>query len=124
MNIVQKLDQLAEYQYQSDALNAAYEERRMLLIPPEIRSQLDELHVEHLGQSTAVQENIAKLTAEVKAEVVALGGTVKGARLQAVYAKGRVSWDTSKLDIYAKAYPEIAELRKEGEPSVSIRAVK
>ncbi|CAK0771531.1 hypothetical protein CCP3SC15_4350001 [Gammaproteobacteria bacterium] len=39
----------------------------------------------------------------------------------AVYTKGRVSWDSKKLDGMMILVPELASARKEGEPSVSIR---
>jgi len=42
----------------------------------------------------------------------------------AVFSHGRVSWDTSSLDQYAKTHPEIGSFRKEGNPSVSLRAVQ
>lgn len=49
---------------------------------------------------------------------------MKGEFLQAVYSKGRTTWDAKRLDGYALAHPEILELRKTGEPSVTIRRVK
>ncbi len=41
----------------------------------------------------------------------------------AVWSKGRETWDTKSLDGYALAHPEIASLRKVGDPSVSIRKI-
>ena len=70
-----------------------------------------------------VSENIAALEAEIKQAVISAGTTVKGSFIQAVFTKGRVSWDTKSLDGYAVAHPELLSLRKVGEPSVSLRAV-
>ena len=70
------------------------------------------------------QANAAELENKVKSLVVEGGKTEKGERLQAVYTKGRVSWDTKAIDGYAISHPELFAFRKEGEPSVSIRAVK
>lgn len=124
MNITEKLDQLAWFQSERDAVAQEYLDKRESLIPPDLKAEILAVDVEYSARGEALLKNIDALTAEVKAEVIASGATVKGAHLQAVYVRGRVSWDTSKLDVYAKAYPEIAELRREGEPTVQIRAVK
>jgi hypothetical protein len=124
MNTIEKLNKLSEYQSQVDALNLQYQAQREALIPPEVREALAELDVEHEAQNAVAAMLITELTAEVKAEVLAGGSSAKGAHLQALYVKGRISWNTVALDGYAIAHPEIASMRKEGEPSVSIRAVK
>jgi hypothetical protein len=49
---------------------------------------------------------------------------VKSGRAQAVYYKGRVSWDNESLDRYAASHPEVMQYRKEGEPSIQIRVTK
>lgn len=41
----------------------------------------------------------------------------------AVYNKGRVSWDSSGLNGYMVAHPEITAFRKEGEPSITLRKI-
>lgn len=66
---------------------------------------------------------IAEQEAAVKAAVLTHGASVKGAHLQAVWSKGRVSWDTKKLDGLMIAVPQLAQCRSEGAPSVSIRKV-
>lgn len=59
-----------------------------------------------------------------RAAVVALGASVKGEHLHAVYSKGRATWDGKLLEGYAVAHPEVLACRNVGEPTVSIRAVK
>ena len=56
--------------------------------------------------------------------MLAGGATAKGVHLMAVWAKGRETWDTSRLAGFAVAHPELLELRKIGEPTVAIRAIK
>ena len=123
MNTVEKLNQLAEYQAKADVL--ALDKQRLIdtLISPEIKAQIDEINYEFATQLEALDTNIAALTADIKADVVQGGASVKGAHLQAVYAKGRVSWDSKMLDGLAIAIPEVAKARKEGAPSVSIRNI-
>jgi hypothetical protein len=123
MNTQEKLNRLAELQAQVDAIRLHYEELRTSIIPAEIREQLAEIDAEASTEQQAASAGIDALTAEIKADVIAGGATVKADHLQAVYAKGRVSWDTKALDGYAAGHPEIAPFRKEGEPSVSIRKV-
>ena len=124
MNIEQKLDQLADLQAQADVVRVKFNELRDRIMTPEIKAQLAEVDVEEATTLEAVRAGIDTLTAEVKSDVLKSSATVKGKYLQAVWAKGRVSWDTKALDGYAAGHPEIAQFRKEGEPSVSIRNVK
>lgn len=64
------------------------------------------------------------MESEVKRLAAIYGESVRGAYLQAVYSKPRVVWDSKALDGYALAHPELFAFRREGEPSVSIKAVK
>ena len=82
-----------------------------------------EIEAEFAGKAEAVDENIKKLTDDIKANIKLLGCSVKGERYQGVYVSGRVTWDPKSLDGYAVGHPEILHFRKEGEPSVSIRRI-
>jgi hypothetical protein len=134
MNTSEKLDQLDEFQAQKALIDL--DKQKLIddlynrLYTPEIRQALDDIkkaeadiNTEFAIKSEAVDENIAKLTAEIKNDVLQLGGTVKGEHMMAVWSKGRVSWDTKALDGVVALHPELAQFRKEGEPSVSIRKI-
>jgi uncharacterized protein YqeY len=132
MNTVEKLNQLDEFQAQKALLDLdkklMIEDVYNRLYTPEVRQALDEIkkaeadiNAEFAIKSEAVDANIEKLTSEIKNEVLANGATVKGDHMMAVFAKGRVSWDTKALDGVVALHPELAQFRKEGEPSVSIR---
>lgn len=119
--IESKLDQLSELYAQRDL--STLEKQRMIdeILTAEIKAKIAEIEAEFSGKSEAVSEKIAALEAEIKEAVKLNGASVKGQFLQAVFTKGRVSWDNKSLDGYLKAHPELAEFRKEGEPSVSLR---
>jgi len=121
MDIIQKLDQLDEFMCQRDVIGIHRQEAIDSILTPEIKAQLADIDAEFKLQSLAVDENIDALTAEIKADVLANGATVKGAHLSAVYSKGRVSWDTKMLDGMIALVPQLATARKEGDPSISIR---
>lgn len=70
-----------------------------------------------------LQAKAAVIEEQVRKSVLAGGKTIKGKLGQAVWAKGRISWDAKGLEGVAAVIPEILQFRKEGEPSVSIRAV-
>jgi chromosome segregation ATPase len=82
-----------------------------------------EIEVEFSGKAEAVDENIKKLTEEIKSDVLTMGVSVKGKYYQGIYVKGRVTWDTSKMDGYAVGHPEVLFMRKEGDPSCTIRKI-
>jgi hypothetical protein len=121
MNVTEKLDTLADYQAQADML--ALEKQALIdaVLTPEIKAQIAEIEAEFAGKGKAVGEHITALTNEIKAEVLAHGESCKGEHLQAVWMKGRTSWDTKGLDGYAVAHPEIAAFKTVGEPTVTIR---
>jgi hypothetical protein len=119
----EKLDQLAEFQAQRDALKLEQDARIEQVFTPAIRDAMADIEFEFKDKFEAVDANIAKLTEEVKADVIQAGATVKGSHLMAVFNRGRVSWDTKKLDGMMIVLPQLAEARKEGDPSVAIRKI-
>lgn len=123
MTVELMLDQLAEYMAQKDLVMLDKQKLVDSIYTPEIREQVAAIEAEFAGKTAIVDEKIAALEAEIKEAVKVAGASVKGSLLQAVYAKGRVSWDAKGLDGYIVAHPELARFRKEGEPSVSIRKV-
>lgn len=122
--IKEKLDQLADYQSQRDI--AMLEKQRLLdeVYSAEIKARMAEIEAEFSGKTEVVNDNIAALESEIKQAIIEHGASVKGSVYHAVFAKGRVSWDTKSLEGYATAHPELLTFRKEGEPSVSIRIAK
>jgi hypothetical protein len=119
MNATQALEKLTELYAKRDLLALD----KKAAIPAEIQAILDEIELEYQPKQESISSEISELEAQVKSIVLESGETVKGGSLQAVFAKGRVTWDTKALDGYAKANPAIAEYRKQGEPSVSIRKI-
>ena len=66
---------------------------------------------------------MAELESQVKTAVIEGGATAKGGALQAVFNKGRVSWDSRKLEGLMIAFPKLEEARKQGDPYVAIKKV-
>lgn len=81
----------------------------------------NEIEIEFSGKSEAVDENIKKLTEEIKMEVKTLGYTVTGEHFQAVYSKGKKSWIPQRLERYTETHPDIQECYTVGEPSVALK---
>ena len=123
MDITLKLNELAEIYAAREAVNLMKQDLIDKVLTPEIKAQIAEIEAEFADNIQVVNGRAAALEAEVKAAVATNGASVKGDYLQAVYAKGRTSWDTKALEGFAAAHPEIEKFRKTGEPSVSIRKV-
>jgi hypothetical protein len=102
--LIAQLDRLAELQAELEAYRMKQEK-----YGPELAQK---------------QQDYDNLSGEIKAHVIAVGASVKGKYLHAVYSKPRVSWDTTGLDGYAVAHPEVLAFKSFGQPSVSIRDVK
>ena len=93
------------------------------LIPQENKDRMAELKAEFEPQLDGLQQQIMEIEGVLKEYVVTVGETLKGTDHMFVYAKGRVSYDTRRLEGYAEAHPEILVFRSEGKPSVSVRKV-
>lgn len=118
------LDELAARKRECEVINNQKQEAIDAVLTPEIRAALDEIDAQFAGQLAACWVAVSALEGDIKYGVAALGASVKGSALHAVYSQGRVTWDTRALDGYMVAHPELGEFRRRGKPSVSIREVK
>lgn len=119
--IGEKLTKLETFYAQRDALEGEKQALVDQVLTPEIKKRLDEIDAEVAAKAEAVEANIGALEAEIKADVLAHGESVKGESVQAVWSKGRVTWDSKGLTAYSEGHPEILGFQKTGEPSVSLR---
>ena len=124
MNIIQKLDELAELEAHSNLLEIKKQELIATVLTPAIQAELAGIDVEFAPQFDAISSKASEMKKEIKAEVIEHGQTVKGSGYQAVYSKGRTKWNDEGLMNYLSVHPEIAYLRTTGKPSVSFRKVK
>jgi len=85
---------------------------------------LKERYVEIQLNLEVMTKKRCELIEVINKAVLESGGSIKGEKLQAVFSKGRITWDAKSLSGYALAHPEINELKKVGKPSVSIREIK
>lgn len=122
MNTIEKLDALGDIQAHQTLVTSDYETKRKEIMKS-IQAELDALDAEFDPMKANLSAQYSALEAEIKADVLAGGSTVKGKYMQAVYTKGRVSWYTGMLDGLMIAIPQLAQAKKEGAPSVSMRKV-
>lgn len=118
------LEQLAELHSAIDVASLRMQDAIDGVITTEQKTAIAEIKLEYAPMIDEATAKASALEEEVKAAVAAHGATVKSDRLQAVYAKGRVTWDAKALDGYALNEPALFAFRSEGRPSVSIRVVK
>ena len=119
--IVNMLDRLAQLRAQVDMLEMDKQQAIESVIPDEIREQIADIETEFGEKLEALQENISELEKSIKDAVKGLGKGVKGSVLRATLNR-RVSWDTKRLEGYARAHPWLLEFRRET-TFVSIRKV-
>ena len=123
MNTAEMLEQLSEFYAQLDVLQLQKADLLDTVMPPEIKQAVEDVNAEFADKETAVRENMADLEAQVKQAVIDDGETAKGGVLQAVFNKGRVSWDSRKLEGLMIAFPKLQDARKQGNPYVAIKKV-
>ena len=118
--IAAKLTRLADLQAALDLTRMDYESRRSELLKS-VQAELDALEAEYDPLLEAAEQNAHALEAEIKNDVLLGGESVMTDAYQALYIKGRVTWDTRGMERYADAHPEVLRFRKQGDPSVSLR---
>ncbi len=122
-DIIAKLDELDAIRTAADVTRVDYEAKKAEILK-KVQAELDALDEEIKPLLNVSELRVAELEEEIKQAVLKHGATVKGARVQAVYYKGRISWDSESLDRYAAAHPEVMQYRKQGEPSIQLRVMK
>ena len=116
------LDLLADLRAAADKCRLDWETARDAILAP-VKPQLADLDAEYTPMLAEVQAKLADAESLVKEAVLREGASVKGKHLHAIWSKGRVSWDTKKLDGLMIALPQLNDCRTEGQPSVSIRTI-
>lgn len=104
----ERLDALAELRDQQS--------RQVL----DLQAQIATLEAQIAERTLTLTSVIAALEETIKRECLRHKRSAKGARLQVVYSKGRITWDTRGLEGYALSHREILRFRKQGEPSAKI----
>ncbi len=94
---------------------------RRVAIMEQVRSQLDALDAEFANRLAATGDESARLEAEAREAVLAYGASFRHAGVHALYARGRVTWDSKGLARYMESHPDVGEFRRVGVPLVSLR---
>jgi hypothetical protein len=121
-------------QKQQDQLRAEIDAKTKKVYA-DIAQKKQEIEIEFSGKADDVSANIARLESEIKADMKrhaaekleanpkAKDLSVKGKFFHAVYVRGRVTWNTDKMDAWCNDHPFLKEARKEGEPSITLRKI-
>lgn len=123
-DVIALLNVIAEYESQADSLRLQKEEALKAAIPADVQTRLNEIEAELGGKAAVAAEKVEDIKTQVRELVLALGYSVKGDHLHAVFVSGRTTWDNKKMVAMLKRYPELESAKKEGDPSVSFRGVK
>lgn len=121
--IAARLDELAAVRAAAEVTRQEYEARRAEILRA-VQTELEALEAEFQPLLDAAQTREQALEAEIRSQVLEHGGTIRGSQLQAVYVRGRVTWDTSGLDEFANDNPAVLNFRREGAPSVQLRGLR
>lgn len=121
-DVAEKLNRLADLRSAVDLTRMDYEARRAEVLK-QVQAELDALETEYQPLLDAALDNAAALEAEIKNDVLLAGQSVSTSFYQAIYMKGRVTWDNDGISKYAQLHPEVLKYRKEGQPSVTLRTV-
>jgi hypothetical protein len=121
--IAARLDELAAVRAAADVTQQEYEARRAEILRV-VQAELEALEAEFQPLLDAAEARREALEAEIRGQVLEHGGSIRGGQLQAVYVRGRVTWDTRGLEEFADENPAVLDFRREGAPSVQLRGVR
>ncbi len=119
-HIAARLEELSEVQAAAEVTRLELEARRAEILAS-VQAELDALEEEFAPLLAVAEARAEALKEEIKSDVLEHGATVRGGRFQAVYTRGRITWDTRALEAYAEEHPEVNDFPREGSPSVSLR---
>ncbi|MEW6403057.1 MAG: hypothetical protein AB1649_14760 [Chloroflexota bacterium] len=119
-HVTDKLNHLANLRAAVDLTRMDYETKRKVILQ-KVQAELDALEEEYTPLIERAEGNASLLEAEIKNDVLLRGESVRNEQYQAIYSKGRISWDSNGIGEYARSHPEILKFRKEGQPTVSLR---
>lgn len=118
---IDALDKYAEYEAFLDVARMRHEDALEALVPQELKDEMRRLKALYRVETDSAQSELTELRGTIDTITLALRHTVRGERKQAVWNKGRTTWDMPALRVYAKSHPEVAALKKTGKPSVTVR---
>ena len=120
VEIAQRLARIEAARLVAAATAEEYEARRAAIMQV-VQAQLDALDAEFSERREVERLESEQAEAEARTAVLAYGSSFKYGRVQAIYARGRVTWDTRGLARYMESHPELGQFRRVGQPSVTFR---
>jgi hypothetical protein len=120
MELAGRLERLQAAREAAAAVVAEYEQRRAAILE-QVRPQLEALEADFADRLETVRGEASELEAEAREAVLAFGASFRHGGIHAVYNRPRVTWDSQGLARYVETHPEVAEFRRVGKPSVSLR---
>lgn len=123
-----KLERLDDAIARREVLAIKKEELRKSILTDEQKQEMENIELEFKPGMDAVNEEVNKLRDEINDEIVRYGSSVKSEHLQAVFNRGRVTFDNKGLQQLEKANPTVWEVVKNfmkvGDPYTTIRNVR
>ncbi|HET6573003.1 MAG TPA: DUF413 domain-containing protein [Fimbriiglobus sp.] len=120
MELGECLERLQSARATAVAVNDEYAARRVEIME-QVRPLLEALDGEFGDRLRETGEVVTRLEAEARAMVLSYGASFRHSGVHAVYTRARVTWDGKGLSLYLEDHPELAEFRRVGNPSVSLR---
>ena len=93
-------------------------------IMAKVQSEIDAVDAEFEQDLALKRAEYEEIEKQIREDVLKSGTSVKGDYWHFVYSKGTVTWNSQALEGYCKAHPELLEYRREGKPSVAVKASK
>jgi predicted nucleic acid-binding Zn-ribbon protein len=118
-DIVQKLNRVAFLNDQRQAVSQERDALKEVIMAP-VKEQLSDLEEEFSSRFESIDKELMDLYPEIETATLKQGETVQTDEYQAIFKKGRETWNPKLLEGYAKDHPAVLSCKVTGEPSVSI----
>ena len=118
------LEMLSDLYDKFAALTKELDQAKHKAIPASIRRQIASIERRYNAPMVALRKKIDDLDMSIRTDTISYGQSVKNAGYHAVYAGGRITWNTAGLNGYAVVHPEVLEFQRDSGPYITIRKVK
>lgn len=121
-DLMPRMEALARAKRAAAELTAVYEAKRAAIME-RIQPELTALDSDFLDRMQRSADDVSRFDTIVREAVLQYGRSFSHARIRAVYARARITWDSKGLQQYAVSHPDVERYRKVGKPTVSLRFI-
>ena len=123
VEIIHRLSSLTNIENKLESQLSALQDNLLNLIPPALHDRYLEIVEEHELNIETLEADKNEIKEQIREIALTSKLSVNGDNFRVRYYKGKISWDTKKLQKYMVNKPEVKAFMKTGNPWTSISKI-